>query len=311
VAQLQEGDIVDVIAIPSKVSDVVQVPSKKDPSSPLVKRTISLIDDSRFSIDLTLFGEMAEGWSQDGNPVMVFKNIKVTDFNGRSLTATRQSRWEVEPNISRTQQLHNYTATQNMDDIQLLTRTQGSMSGHAAYKSLRDARNEVSGQPGKSILFSCQATILMIKHDENASMYYLACPQQGCNKKVTPDNQTNSWYCSKCAKNYPNFLARYVLFVRISDDTLSDVATMFNDAATDLLGKQANEIKVMRENNDPELEYLFDCAIQKKFNFKIKANEETYQDESKVKFTIQTIEPINYYEESKIILEKIQNLLAV
>jgi len=289
---------------------VVPIPSKKDPNTLLLKRTLTLTDDSGFSIDLTLWGEMAEEWKEEGNPVIVMKNLKVTDFNGRSLTANRQTRWEIEPNLPRTHQLHNFSQTQNLEDIQVLSRTSG-VSGPSPYKSLKEAKQEVTGQPGKSITFSTQATILMIKHDETAQLYYMSCPVPGCNKKVVFDEQTNMWFCSKCSKNHPNFLARYVLFVKISDDTLSDFATIFNDAGTVLLGKEADEIRILREKGDPpnpELEYIFDCAIQKRFNFKIKASEETYQDEPKVKFTVQSIEVIEYYAESKSILEKIQNL---
>jgi len=275
----------------------------------LQKRNLTLSDDSGFSIDLTLWGETAEEWNHDGNPVVYFKNIKISDYNGRSLTAGKQTRWEIEPNIPRAHQLHHFASTQNMEDNQVLSRA-GINSGPSPYKSLKDAKQEAIG--GKVIQFSTQATILMIKHHETDSIYYHACPNQGCYKKVLPDEQQNNmWYCTKCKKSSPNFLPRYVLFVKISDDTLADFATIFNDPGTVLLGKDANEIRQMRESNpkDPELEYIFDCAIQKRFNFKIKAAEEPYQDEQRVKFTVQSIEPISYLEESKSILEKIYNIL--
>jgi len=119
------------------------------------------------------------------------------------------------------------------------------------------------------------------------------------------------WLCPKCNKSYGDYLARYILYVKLSDDTLSDYATIFNDAGTKLLGKEANEIRQMRENNnDPELDFIFESVIQRRYNFTIKATEESYQDDLRVKFTVQSLEPIAYLDESKNMIERISQLLA-
>jgi len=226
------------------------------------------VDDSGFSIDLTIWGETAEKWNTGPNCVAAFKNLKVTDFSGRSLTAQRHTRWDIDPNIPRTLQLQNWLATQNLDNVQVLTRS-ATGTGPSPYKTLRDAKMEASG--GKPVFFTVQATILLIKHDEQAPLYYMSCPTQGCNKKVVEDQQTGMWYCAKCSNSFRESNARYILNVKISDDTLSDFATVFDDAGIQLLGKKANEIRQMRENSDPELEFIIECAIQRRYIFKVKA----------------------------------------
>jgi len=261
---------------------------------------------------LTLWGESAQEFNlTDGNPVLAIKNLKVTDFSGRSLATTRQTRWEVEPDIPRTHLLHAWAAKNNIENVQGLSRSAFSGGvGPSPYKSLREAKEEATG--GKTVFFSTQATVILINHFDNAPLYYMSCPVQGCNKKVTYEDSNNTWFCSKCGKSYPNSNARYILYIKISDDTLSDFATAFNDAGTQLLGKDANEVREMRENQDPELEYIFDCASQRRFNFKLKAQEESYEDHIRVKFTIQSVEPIQEYApECKKMLEKIHQLLGM
>jgi hypothetical protein len=54
---------------------------------------------------------------------------------------------------------------------------------------------------------------------------------------------------------------------------------------------------------------IFDAAIFKRYFFTIKATEEMYQDEMKFRYTIANMEPINYQDESKRLLDEIESML--
>lgn len=49
------------------------------------KRSITLVDMSSCSIELTLWGALAEnpGWSESEHPVVAVKGAKVSDFNSK------------------------------------------------------------------------------------------------------------------------------------------------------------------------------------------------------------------------------------
>lgn len=91
---------------------------------------------------------------------------------------------------------------------------------------------------------------MLIKHDENAALYYNACPSEGCNKKVT-QNERGLWHCPKCNREYDSSEARYILSLLVSDHTGSEWVNAFNNEGQLMLGRQANEIRAMREKVRP------------------------------------------------------------
>lgn len=48
------------------------------------KRDIILVDSSKQSVRLTLWGKQAEQFNGEGTPVIAFKGVKVGDFGGES-----------------------------------------------------------------------------------------------------------------------------------------------------------------------------------------------------------------------------------
>jgi len=303
IAQLSDGDMVDVIAVISNIGDVAEIISKRD-NSQLQKRNITLVDDTGCAIDLTLWGETAVNWNTEGSQVLAIKNVKVSEFSGKSLSASFKSRFEINPDIPRAHELRIWAESQNISNLQSLTM---AYQGSAPWKVLKVGKDEASGL-GKATYFMTQATIMNIKHDDDAPLYYLACPLEGCNKKVAQDEKTNTFHCSKCHKDYENCNTRYILSLRIADSSSTEFVSVFDDIAQLLLGFDANTIKVMRERADPELQFIFSSAILGRYNFKIKAQEETYQDGLNVKLTVQSMERIDFAAESQTMIQKIVQL---
>jgi replication factor A1 len=46
------------------------------------KRELTLVDQTGYSVRLTLFGKSAEEYSADSHPVVAFRGVKVGDFGG-------------------------------------------------------------------------------------------------------------------------------------------------------------------------------------------------------------------------------------
>lgn len=47
------------------------------------KRELTLVDQSGYSVRITLWGKQAEQYTSDDSPVIAFKGVKVGDFGGR------------------------------------------------------------------------------------------------------------------------------------------------------------------------------------------------------------------------------------
>jgi replication factor A1 len=63
------------------------------------KRDILLVDSSKQSVRLTLWGKQAESFEFQDNPVIAFKGVKVGDFGGRSLSMFSNATMAVNPDI--------------------------------------------------------------------------------------------------------------------------------------------------------------------------------------------------------------------
>ena len=91
----------------------------------------------------------------------------------------------------------------------------------------------------KRLYFTADAITL----DFGRRMFYNACPDDSCYKKVTPvDPDNNEWYCPKCDKNYPNCNPRYMGYTKLADSTGTLYATINRAEIGSLLlgGKSAS-----------------------------------------------------------------------
>jgi replication factor A1 len=72
--------VIGVVIETGPVSTIIVKTTGKE----LSKRNLTIVDTSSGTIEVTIWAEKAEnpGWREDDNPVVAFKSIKVSDFNG-------------------------------------------------------------------------------------------------------------------------------------------------------------------------------------------------------------------------------------
>jgi len=97
---------------------------------------------------------------------------------------------------------------------------------------------------GQTDYFVSRAQVTFIKSD--SALVYAACPQEGCNKKVTEEGP-HMFRCEKCGKVYDRCNFRYNLSVQISDFTSSMWVSMFNDEAEAIFGEKADQLIAWRQ----------------------------------------------------------------
>ena len=95
IAQINDYDkdsYVDVCAVVLSVSELSTITSSRTQKE-ITKRTMTLVDRTDASIELTIWGKEAEQYTEasfSDHPVIAVKGCRVSDFGGRSLSTVSQ-----------------------------------------------------------------------------------------------------------------------------------------------------------------------------------------------------------------------------
>ncbi|CAM9450721.1 unnamed protein product [Scytosiphon promiscuus] len=309
---------------PNKVLDVIGVVKSFEDYMPITtragketgKRNLVLVDDTCTEITLSLWGDMGQAnpaqW--EGNPVVAFKGVKLSDYNGRSLSSFNSSSVVPNPDIPEMAELRTWfdAAGGGSSFKSVSVRTGGGGSDEAAKKniaerhtleSIREANLGHGDKPDYAVV---KATISFIKLDADRGPWYTACPNDGCNKKVT-ETMEGGWQCEKCNQTHQNCNRRYILSMTISDQTGKSWVTVFNDQAVPLLeNKTADDLFQLKEaGEEAEFEDIFAEACFKSYLVTLRVKAEMVNDELRIKNTVQRMTPLDVSAECDALLDAI------
>lgn len=261
---------------------------------------------------------------------------------GRSLSMISTSIMSTDPDITDAHVLRGWYDSVGVNQNFTAYSNAASGSGGAAtfnraeIRTIEDIKANLQAAE-KAEMFSCRGTILHIKGDNPA---YPACPNQSCKKKVTEDGE--SWRCEKCDRTWekPEYRyvacnldtripfdtrARYIISMAVSDHTgqawlqgFHDVGlAVFNMSADDLMeikvcplsNPVANVcLTVFSQNNDSaRYPAILSKSSYSTFNFACRAKLDTWQDQSRVRYGISRILPLNYREEAGYLKDLIKS----
>ncbi|KAH7923565.1 replication factor-a protein [Leucogyrophana mollusca] len=305
--ELQKDSTCDVIGIVQEIGPMGEIISKAS-NRTIPKRELTLVDKSQFSVRLTLWGKQAEQFQADELSVVAFKGVKVGDFGGRSLSMMSSSLMSISPDIEEAHVIRGWYdgmgSTQSFQSHSNASLGGGSFGAfnRAEVRDLKDVKESQLGMSDKAEFFSARATIMHIKA-ENIS--YPACPTQGCNKKVTDMN--GAWRCEKCEKSFERPEHRYIMSMAVADWSGQAWLQGFNDVGVMVFGKTADEVVEMKERNEAEYNALMVQASGITYNFSCRAKQDTYNDQTRVRYGISKISPLDYREEAKHLLDLLRS----
>uniref|UniRef100_A0A674D4P6 Replication protein A subunit n=1 Tax=Salmo trutta TaxID=8032 RepID=A0A674D4P6_SALTR len=304
----EKDAVLDVIGVCKSVADVTRLTTKNNRE--VSKRTLNLMDQSGKLVEVTLWGEEAENFDGSGQPILAIKGAKLSDYGGRSLSASFSSTVMVNPDIPEAYKLRGwYDKEGHSMDGQSLTEARtggGGGGGNTNWKTLADIKTEHLGHGDKADYFSCIATIVYIRKE---NCLYQACPSQDCNKKVV-DQQNGMFRCEKCDKEFPNFKYRLILSANIADYGDNQWVTCFQESAEAILGQNAAYLGQLKDSNEAAFEEIFQQANFHTFVFRNRVKLETYNDESRIKATVMEVKPVDHKEYSKRLIMNIRKMAA-
>uniref|UniRef100_A0A1A9W3T9 Replication protein A subunit n=1 Tax=Glossina brevipalpis TaxID=37001 RepID=A0A1A9W3T9_9MUSC len=271
VANMEPKAAVDVVGVCREVGEL-QIFTSRTTNKEFKKRDLVLIDTSDAAVTLTIWGDDAVNFDGQVQPVILVKGARINEFNGgKSLSLGNGSNMKINPDIPEGYKLRGWFDNGGGENIKnsVSART-GAISGSAEWRTFQEARNLGTGD--KPDYFQTKAVVYLIK-SQNA--FYKACPQPECNKKVIDENNGH-YRCEKCNQAFPNFKFRLLVNMNIGDWTSNRWVTVFSDLAEQLLGRSAQEIGEIIENNPIEAEEIFASINFHSYIFKLRSKVETF-----------------------------------
>ncbi len=300
---------VDLIGVVKSFSPESTITAKKD-GREVSKRELTIADDSGTEVRLTLWGNKAsdnpEQW--ENHPIVAFKGIKVSDFNGRSLGTLPASQIAVQPDLPEAVALYEWWhSAGSTAAITSISAGGGGAGGGAGSfenrKVLASIKEEGLGYGEKPDYMDVKATVTYIKNDPDP--WYKSCTSADCKRKVT--EQLNSYYCEKCQKSMSECAYRYILSLSATDGTGSAYFSCFDEAAQLLLGKTAEELASFKSS---DMQARYDATFQEAnfgtYVFRLRVKAEQVNDEQRIKNTVMSVRPLNLVQESRDMLTAIK-----
>ncbi|KAL3311919.1 60S acidic ribosomal protein P1 [Cichlidogyrus casuarinus] len=304
------GDFVDVIGVAHAWTEASSIVGKATQRS-ITKRDISLVDNTNTLVRLTIWGAEADKFEPHDKPVLIIKGAKVGDFGGRNLSLTTNSTFLMNssdvPECSKMRMW--YESVGSSQTFSMFTADNiGGSGGDNAYSQQLTPISEITQayttQPSGTNYFNVKVDVVFMKRD---NYLYKACNQNNCNKKLIQLSD-NEYRCEKCNRNSSEFNYRFILQVKISDFSGDCWVTLFQDTAELVLGKTAAEIGRLEDENDRDsIDKVFAKVIFSSWQFRLRSALEKYNDESRVKLTIQRAAHVDYPQYMRQLKTMIEN----
>ena len=278
---VEKDTTIDTIGVLKEVGETSQITSKTT-SKPYDKRELTLVDNTGYSVRLTIWGNTATNFDAMPESVVAFKGVKVSDFGGRSLSLLSSGSMTIDPDIDDAHKLKGWYDAQGKNDTFQnhagMTSTIGAAGGRTdATKTIMQVKEENLGMSDNTDYFITKATIIYVKQE---SVSYPACLSEGCNKKVV-ETDPGQWRCERCDKTHPKPEHRYIMSVNVSDHTGQIWLSCFDDVGRMIMGMSADTLMEIREEDEKAYGDVFQEANCKTWIFKCRAKMDTFQEQQR------------------------------
>ncbi|CAN0892806.1 Replication protein A 70 kDa DNA-binding subunit B [Linum grandiflorum] len=307
-------ELVDVIGVVQSVSPTMSVRRKSD-NEPIPKRDIVIVDESKKTVVVSLWSELATGTGQelldiaDTNPVVAIKALKVGDFQGVTLSTIGKSMLHINPDLPESKKLRSWYDSEGKDSSMAPIGTVISASTKSGGRSMYTDRvllsriiKDTSLGGDKPAFFTFRATVSYIKDDQ--TMWYRAC--KTCNKKVI-DAIDGGYWCEGCQMNDSQSILSYILDCKVSDKSGETWISAFTEEAEKILGCTADELHQLRSEVDKSA-YLakLAAATWNQHLFRVSVTQKEYNNKKMQRITAKEVmSPVDFAAESKLLLEEI------
>lgn len=237
---INNGQLVNVLGIVANVGSVISIFKEE---GEIRKRTITLYDESKELISVTLWRKYADEAIKEGEIVGI-RNVRVSEYNyAKQLSSATDTVVKPNPEDNR---VH---ALQLMKEQKISPSPPKANSNHKENISLvAEVVNEREQMllDSKGKFYMVSATVMTSTHDKG--FFYVGCNK--CKKKIQSDR------CLNCEEDKGS-RAIFTFTIQITDGTASIWVNVFGDEGEKLLGKTADEVKGMKEKDEMSYKKVF------------------------------------------------------
>ncbi|RAL64370.1 hypothetical protein DID88_001846 [Monilinia fructigena] len=267
---IEKDSTVDLIAVLKEVGATSEIISKTT-NKPYSKRELTLVDDTGYSVQLTIWGKTAISFDASPESVVAFKGVKVSDFGGRSLSLLSSGSMSFDPYIQEAHKLKGWYDSQGRTEK---FASHSNMASAGAAGGRQDPLKTVE-QVNRKVL-ECRKVQITFQLEPRLSI---------SNKTISATPPVST----KLAPAY-----RYILSLNVNDHTGQFWLTAFDDVGRLVVGKSADEMMELKENDQAAMEKAFDDANCKMMTFKCRAKTDTFQEQSRIRYQVIQASAVNY-----------------
>uniref|UniRef100_A0A7S0BBJ9 Replication protein A subunit n=1 Tax=Pyrodinium bahamense TaxID=73915 RepID=A0A7S0BBJ9_9DINO len=290
----------------------------------LVKRDITVADDTARSIIVTIWGDRAkqEDKAFEGNPVVGLKGVLVKEWNGgRSGSLSESGVLVFKPAVGEAERVQRWWSEGG--STQSLTPLSAAGGGGAGVRragaklvdlaDMRRTAERLLDQPELCSVVCRLALVQLQKRGEPQPLTYVACQELRdgkplpCNRRVD-----SSGYCASCNRAGKS-AARFNLRCRFADHCDNAWLTTFHEAAQEVAGITAEQAQKM-EQGEGGREALEAAIMGKYFNrplqLTLRAKAEVYNGESRTSVTCIDARPVPRGQHGRHMLKEIREHVA-
>lgn len=290
----------------------------------LIKREVTVADDTATSIDITLWGERAQlpDATFEGKPLVAIKSVIVKEWNGgRAGSLLQDGLLEFKPTGVEAERILKWWSNGGSSTSFSAMSISGGLGGTARKAkdaSLADIRRVSESLPENSDIYTVIARMCFVqttKQGQRQPLCYSACsaPREGtqllCNKRV--DESGRCPVCGSIGKGVARLNVRFK-FVDFAD---SIWATTFHEGAESILGKSGQEILDLEKHSGSDGTEVDEFLKQRYYlgvphQLTIRAKTETYQNETRCSISCTGARPVSLAEHGKQLLSEIHQMLG-
>lgn len=273
----------------------------------LKKREIIIVDMSRHTINVTIWGDLSESLNLAVGDIFVTKSARIGTYGGRSASAGDCV--FINPDIPEVRKLKSWYDKLIDDNFTALSARQEAGPGGDQWRSLTDlldmsrVRTILSSGNQSALYGKTKGTLLLV----GKNPVYKCCPTDNCGKKLV-DTQNGELKCEKCQQTYSNYKYRYKTDVEIADHTKSAWVTLWDEKAEGILGLKPDELeRFMKMENKEAYEKIITKPNFKPYIFTLRSRIDTYGGEERVKLTVINLVPLDCQSYAKRLIEEIKD----
>ena len=239
-------------------------------------------------------------------PIVAIKSVRVGDYNGVSLSTLNKSVVVVDPQLEPATRLRHWydtvgaTAATTEAGAGLVGSGGGGVGGG---KTARRTLSELSDGPAlapdaKPEWATLHGCVVHIQAD--STLYYTACPDEGCNKKVVQEG--GQWLCESTGKKFAECKRRYIMRFKAADSSCAAWVNAFDDQGKQIFGCSADELHAEKEMDNAAFLRRLKEATWKPWIMKTKATSDSYNGELRRRVTAVALSKPNFAAESAALL---------